>query len=107
MDVLHTCCAGLDVHKRTIVACVRRVDPAGKVFKNLKTFATMTGVGWHWWLAHQCSPSRSFPPQESSRRIGYARVSTLEQNLDLQRDALSTRCSLSLTQIMQISLIYD
>jgi transposase len=42
MDVLHACCAGLDVHKRTVVACVRRVDPAGKVSKNVKTFATMT-----------------------------------------------------------------
>ena len=42
MDVLHTCCAGLDVHKRTVVACVRRVDPAGKVLKNTRTFATMT-----------------------------------------------------------------
>ena len=31
MDVLHACCAGLDVHKKTVVACVRRVDPAGKL----------------------------------------------------------------------------
>src|SRR4051795_4527955 len=30
MDVLHARCAGLDVHKKTVVACVRRVDPAGK-----------------------------------------------------------------------------
>ena len=42
MDVLHARCAGLDVHKRTVVACVRRGDPAGKVSKNIKTFATMT-----------------------------------------------------------------
>ena len=42
MDVLHARCAGLDVHKRTVVACVRRGDPAGKVIKNTKTFATMT-----------------------------------------------------------------
>jgi transposase len=42
MDVLHACCAGLDVHKKTVVACVRRVDPAGKVTKTTKTFATMT-----------------------------------------------------------------
>ena len=26
-----TCCAGLDVHKKTVVACVRRVDPDGAV----------------------------------------------------------------------------
>jgi len=37
MDVLHACCAGLDVHKRTVVACVRRVDPAGKVTTNIQT----------------------------------------------------------------------
>jgi transposase len=43
MDVLHRCCAGLDVHKKTVVACVRRVDPAGKVQKHIKTFPTMTG----------------------------------------------------------------
>ena len=42
MDVLHRCCAGLDVHKRTVVATVRRVDPAGKVERRTRTFPTMT-----------------------------------------------------------------
>ena len=42
MDVLHGRCAGLDVYKKTVVACARRVDPAGKVSKSIKTFATMT-----------------------------------------------------------------
>jgi hypothetical protein len=42
MDVLHGCCAGLDVHKKTVVACARRVDPAGKVSENIQIFATMT-----------------------------------------------------------------
>ena len=27
MDILYTCCAGLDVHKGTVVACVRRLQP--------------------------------------------------------------------------------
>jgi transposase len=55
MDVLHGCCAGLDVHKRTIVACARRVDPAGKVSTNIKTFATMTHdlLNLSDWLAAQ------------------------------------------------------
>ena len=35
--------AKLDVHKKTAVACVRRVHPAGKVSKTIKTFATITG----------------------------------------------------------------
>ncbi len=55
MDVLHRCCAGLDVHKRTVVACVRRVDPAGTVSKLIKTFATMTAdlLALSDWLAVQ------------------------------------------------------
>lgn len=55
MDALHACCAGLDVHKRTVVACVRRVDPAGKVFTTIKTFATMTAdlLSLSDWLAAQ------------------------------------------------------
>jgi transposase len=55
MDVFHACCAGLDVHKRTVVACVRRVDPAGKVSKAIKTFATMTRdlLSLSDWLAAQ------------------------------------------------------
>ena len=55
MDVLHRSCAGLDVHKRTVVACVRRVDPAGKVTRDVKTFATMTGdlLNLSDWLAAQ------------------------------------------------------
>ncbi len=55
MDVLHRCCAGLDVHKRTVVACVRKVDPAGKVSKLTKTFATMTAdlLALSDWLAVQ------------------------------------------------------
>jgi transposase len=55
MDVLHACCAGLDVHKKTVVACVRRVDPAGTVTKAVKTFSTMTRdlLALSDWLAAQ------------------------------------------------------
>ena len=55
MDVLHQCCAGLDVHKKTVVACVRRVHPAGKVTTKVKTFATMTSdlLALADWLAAQ------------------------------------------------------
>jgi transposase len=37
MDVLYECCAGLDVHKKTVVACV--LTPAGQ---QTRTFPTMT-----------------------------------------------------------------
>src|SRR5271157_3845452 len=42
MDILYTCCAGLDVHKNTVVACVRRVSLDGKVRKEVRTFETTT-----------------------------------------------------------------
>jgi transposase len=42
METLHDCCAGLDVHKKTVVACVRRVGPDGTVSSQVRTFGTMT-----------------------------------------------------------------
>jgi transposase len=42
MDILHPCCAGLDVHKKTVVACVRRPGPDGTVHAEVRTFGTMT-----------------------------------------------------------------
>jgi transposase len=42
MEILHRCCAGLDVHKKTVVACVRRIDAAGRVEQQVSTFGTMT-----------------------------------------------------------------
>src|SRR5262252_6126161 len=41
MQVLHPRCCGLDVHKATVVACVRRVID-GKTAKETRTFATTT-----------------------------------------------------------------
>src|SRR6516225_1225510 len=35
-------CAGLDVHKETVVVCVRRLGAAGQVHQEVRTFATMT-----------------------------------------------------------------
>ncbi len=42
MDILHRNCAGFDVHKKTVVVCVRSVDPDGGVRKQVRTFGTMT-----------------------------------------------------------------
>jgi hypothetical protein len=39
MDVIHARCAGLDVHKQTVVACVR-VAAAGRARHEVRTFAT-------------------------------------------------------------------
>jgi transposase len=53
MDVLHRCCAGLDVHQKTVVACVRRVTPSGEVDQPVRTFGTMTDelIALAGWLA--------------------------------------------------------
>jgi transposase len=42
MDTLHRIRAGLDVHKDTVVACVRRVDDRGRAHQEVKTFGTTT-----------------------------------------------------------------
>lgn len=42
MDVLHPCVAGLDVHKDSVYACVRRVGPGGGVRETVRVFGTMT-----------------------------------------------------------------
>jgi len=42
MQALYPCVAGLDVHKETVVACVRRIDPRGRVSKEVQTFGTVT-----------------------------------------------------------------
>ena len=44
MDTMHRCCAGLDVHKETVAACVRRIDSTGRVAKEVRTFGTTTGA---------------------------------------------------------------
>ncbi len=41
MDILYPRCAGLDVHKDSVVACVR-LAAAGKVSREVRTFATTT-----------------------------------------------------------------
>jgi transposase len=42
MEVLHRCCAGLDVHKQTIHACIRRLGDHGKVASETRVFGSMT-----------------------------------------------------------------
>ena len=41
MDILYPACAGLDVHKDTVVACVR-IGAGGKAKRECRTFATTT-----------------------------------------------------------------
>jgi transposase len=41
MDIVSRYCAGLDVHKKTVVACVRRLEPEGPAHIAIQTFSTM------------------------------------------------------------------
>ena len=43
MDVVYPRCVGLDVHKKTVVACVIVQGAKGKPQKTIRTFGTMTG----------------------------------------------------------------
>lgn len=42
MDVLYARCAGLDVHKKTIVACLLTPGSRGRPIKTVRTFGTVT-----------------------------------------------------------------
>jgi transposase len=44
MQVLYARCGGLDVHQKTVVACVMIMQPNGKVDKSIRTFATTTAA---------------------------------------------------------------
>jgi transposase len=53
MQVVYPRCAGLDVHQKTVVACVLLTAPDGTVTRHLATFGTMTAdlLALHDWLA--------------------------------------------------------
>jgi transposase len=55
MDTLYPRCAGLDVHKKTVVACLRCVGPDGAVSRQVRSFGTMTAdlLELADWLAEQ------------------------------------------------------
>jgi transposase len=42
MEVLYSCCCGLDVHKKTVVACLLCAGADGQHRRELRTFTTMT-----------------------------------------------------------------
>src|SRR2546426_2006798 len=58
MQVLYTHCAGLDVHKKTVVACLMTPDPHGGWRHEVRSFSTMTRdllVLSDWLLAAECT----------------------------------------------------
>lgn len=59
MEVLHPRCAGLDVHKDTVVAAVRLTESDGSVRREVESFATTTPglVALSDWLERHDCPS--------------------------------------------------
>ena len=58
MDVVYERCCGLDLHKRTVVACLIVPGPRGKPQKEVRTFGTMTAdllALADWLQAAQCT----------------------------------------------------
>lgn len=43
MDIIFSSVAGLDVHQKTVVACIRKIQPQGRIVEVVETFGTMTG----------------------------------------------------------------
>ena len=54
MDVVVACCAGLDVHQASVVACVNSTGRGGRSHKEVRTFGTMRDdlIALHDWLKH-------------------------------------------------------
>ncbi len=42
MDVMYSCCCGLDVHKKTVAACLMTSTEGPEPLKEMRTFRTMT-----------------------------------------------------------------
>ncbi|HKU38705.1 MAG TPA: IS110 family transposase [Polyangiales bacterium] len=58
MEVLYPRCAGLDVHQKTVVACVRIHGSGGRAHTETRTFATHTAALMElsqWLSEHQCT----------------------------------------------------
>jgi tetratricopeptide (TPR) repeat protein len=58
MDVVYERCCGLDVHKRTVVACLLTPGPQGRSQKAVRTFGTMTAdvlAMAEWLAAHEAT----------------------------------------------------
>ena len=58
MQLIHERCAGLDVHKKSVVACRMATKPNGQVIQETRTFGTTTSellLLLDWLLTWGCS----------------------------------------------------
>ncbi|MCK5229167.1 MAG: transposase, partial [Desulfobulbaceae bacterium] len=57
LSVVHPICCGLDIHKKTIAACLITTNEAGEVTSFIKEFGTFTDdleKLHNWLLEHEC-----------------------------------------------------
>ena len=56
LPLVNPCCCGIDVHKDTVVACVRQAGPDGRPAHDVRTFGTTTRALLELadWLAERC-----------------------------------------------------
>jgi transposase len=84
MQVLYECCCGLDVHKKTVVACVLITSPNGQVHKQVRTFATTTAD-----LLRYCQILASFIPSKPTRDlrdvVRYRKILVQERAREINR----------------------
>jgi hypothetical protein len=72
MELLHRRCCGLDVHKETVVACLRLVID-GKVTTEVRTFQTTTADLLRlseWLAANDCTHVAIGRPASTGSRCG-------------------------------------
>jgi transposase len=82
MDVIHTHCAGLDVHKKTVVATLIVTDTKGRLLQKTGTFETMTAsllVLSDWLTAHEVT----HVAMESTGEYWKPVYNLLEENFEL------------------------
>ena len=67
MDLVHTHCAGLDVHKKTVVTTIIVSDPKGGLNNETRTFGTMTAdlLVLSDWLTEQGARMRQWNRREN------------------------------------------
>ena len=82
MEIVHTHCAGLDVHKKTVVAAIIVPGPKRGGYQETRTFGTMTVdllALSDWLLAHSVTHVAMESTGEYVRRITARAISLAER----------------------------
>jgi len=72
MEAILRCCAGLDVHSKSVAVCVRRTDEQGEIRAQVRTFGTMSRdlLGLCDWLTEEGATHVAMESTSSTERRG-------------------------------------